>query len=767
MRRLLWLLTIGGLLASPMMAFAQGLLINEDVSQRIRLPRPVSEPTPPPASYRIKELDVHVRLQDQVAKVQVTQSFVNTGSQQMEVSFVFPLPHDGAIDQLTFLVDGKEYPGKLMKADEARRIYEQTVRQNRDPALLEWLGTGMFKTSVFPVPPGAERKVTLNYSQLCRRERGLTDFLFPLSTAKYTSQAVEKVNVQVNITSGTEIKNVYSPTHSVSVDRSGGHATIKYTAENTIPSDDFRLFYDVGGDVLGTSVVSYRPCGTEDGYFLLLATPDVKADTAEIPAKTVVFVVDRSGSMSGEKIEQAKGALKFVLNNLREGDLFNVVAYDTGVESFRPELQRFNDENRKAALGFVEGIYAGGSTNISGALETALGQLKDTSRPSYVVFLTDGLPTVGETNEMKIVEMAKQANDVRARVLAFGVGYDVNSRMLDRLVRENFGQSEYVRPDEDIEARVAALYNRIKLPVMTDVKVTVDIDGLKPEDGGATNRVYPREVYDLFAGEQIVLVGRYKKPGAAKVTIEGKVQGSERKFDFSAQLEAKSGDDSFGFIEKLWAMRRIGEIIDELDLKGQNPELVQELVALATQHGVLTPYTSFLADENTNIRDLATNFREARTRLSALDEAEGASGVYQRAAKGGLQRAGGYGGGITDRAKLSSAPASGPAVAGQPIAGGGSRGAALPADAKSYTDAYGTNVRNFAQKTFYRRADRWVDSVVTEEQEKNAKHVAQFSDEYFELANRHGKALSQYLVFDEPVLIALDGESYLIEPSQN
>lgn len=766
MRRCIWLLTVVGVLASPMLALAQGLLINEDISRRIRLPRPVPMPTPPPSSYRIKELDVHVRLQDQVAKVGVTQSFVNTGSQQMEVSFVFPLPHDGAIDQLTFLVDGKEIPGKLMKAADARRIYEETVRRNRDPALLEWLGTGMFQTSVFPVPPGAERKVTLNYSQLCRRERGLTDFLFPLSTAKYTSQPVEKLNVQVNITSGTEIKNVYSPTHSVSVDRSGGHATVKYTAENTIPGQDFRLLYDVGTDVLGTSVVSYRSNDTDDGYFLLLATPDVKADTMDIPAKTVVFVVDRSGSMSGEKIEQAKGALKFVLNNLREGDLFNIVAYDTGVESFRPELEKYTDDNRKAALGFVEGIYAGGSTNISGALDTALGQLKDSSRPSYVVFLTDGLPTVGETNEMKIVELAKQKNQVRARLLAFGVGYDVNSRMLDRLVRANFGQSEYVLPNENIEARVAALYNRIKSPVMTDVKVTVDIDGHRTEDGEPVNRVYPRDVYDLFAGEQIVLVGRYRKPGAAKVTIRGKVQGSERSFDFPAELVVKSNDDSFGFVEKLWAMRRIGEIIDDLDLKGHNEELVQELVALATRHGVLTPYTSFLADENTNVRDLAAVRQEAEVRLRTLADTDGASGVNQRAAKAGLQRAGG-----ADLYGRGAAPASSPYGGGFGGGGFGGRaanGPAQPGDAVASAEAEAKSaVRNVAQKTFYRRDNRWIDSVVTEELEKKAKHVEQFSDEYFALAERHGKALSQYLVFDEPVLIALDGEALLIEPAKN
>ncbi|MBI3468308.1 MAG: hypothetical protein HY000_35335, partial [Planctomycetes bacterium] len=189
----------------PTVAAAQGVLVVIDPEQRVPLPRPIwphphphPRPVPqPPVSYKIKELSVQARLMDQVARVQVSQSFVNTGSRQMEVSFVFPLPYDGAIDQLTLLVDGKEYPAKLLPAKEARRTYESIVRKNRDPALLEWIGTGMFQTSVFPVPPGAERTVSLRYAQLCRKDQGLTDFLFPLSTAKYTSHPVEKGEIRV------------------------------------------------------------------------------------------------------------------------------------------------------------------------------------------------------------------------------------------------------------------------------------------------------------------------------------------------------------------------------------------------------------------------------------------------------------------------------------------------------------------------------------------------------------------------------------------
>ena len=540
---------------------------------------------------------------------------------------------------MTLLVDGKEMPAKLLGADDARRTYEEIVRKNRDPALLEWIGTGMFKTSVFPVPPGAKRTVSLRYVQLCRKQEGMTDFLFPLSTAKYTSQPVEKINFRVSVESQEDIKNIYSPTHAVEIKRPDDrHAVVSYTAKDQVPASDFRLLYDIGRGKVSMRVLTYRPDKNQDGYFLLLASPEIKAGS-ERPKKTVLLVMDRSGSMSGQKIEQVRAALKHVLNNLREGDLFNIIAFDSEVESFRPELQRYNDKTRREALGFAEGMYAGGSTNINEALRVSLAQLTDAGRPSYVVFLTDGLPTVGETNEMRVVANSKEFNKVHARVFCFGVGYDLNARFLDKLVRENFGQSEYVRPDENIEEHVARLYNRIESPVLTGMKMRYDFDAVKTEEGSPISRVYPREAVDLFAGDQLVVVGRYKKAGAAKVVLTGRIGDKEEQFDFPATFVEQSNDESLAFIEKLWAVRRVGEILDQMDLNGKNDELVKELVELATRHGILTPYTSFMADETTNIHDITSNFDRANRRLESLSQTGGAAGTAQRAMKGDFQNA--------------------------------------------------------------------------------------------------------------------------------
>ena len=790
------------LTAAP--AWGQGVLIVTNSADRVWLPRPIRHPrpAPPPVSYKIKELGVQARINDQVARVHVSQSFVNTGSRQMEVCFVFPLPYDGAVDQLTFLVDGKEYPAKLLPAKEARSIYEGYIRRNRDPALLEWLGTGMFKTSVFPVPPGAERKVTMQYSQLLRKDHALTDFVFPLSTAKYTSHAVEKVSIRATIESSLKIKSVYSPTHSVDVKRSDNkHAVVTYQAQNNIPSADFRLFYDTAKTDLGASVISYRPEG-EDGYFMLLASPAIKDKSKERPKKTVVFVVDRSGSMSGKKIEQAKEALRFVLNNLRAGDLFNIVAYDASVESFRPELQKYDEESRKAALGFVEGLYAGGSTNIDGALSSALSMIQDPDRPNYVLFLTDGRPTAGETKEVKIVQNVKGNNSHRARIISLGVGYDVNSRLLDRLTYANHGKTEFVRPDEDLEDHVSRLYSRISSPVMTDVKVTIDIEGTKVETGPSVNRVYPREVPDLFEGEQLVLVGRYKKSGTAKVVVQGKVGKGKLKFDFPAKFTKRSRDDSYSFVEKLWAMRRIGQIIDEIDLHGENSELVQELVNLSTKHGILTPYTSFLADDQAPAEELANirlNVGRARQSLQQLELSAGRRALSQRSAKGFLKdanqvpRAYYAGGAPAQTAPADPASQAGAAPAGAAGLGGASRagnrggvaggggfgnapagapalGQALVLDVETDAVKAVSGFRHVGKDSLYVRGKLLIASnardVDLEKEKAKIKEIERFSEDYFKLTAANTPAENALLAAQqegEELIILLRKQVYRIK----
>ncbi|MCA9079355.1 MAG: VWA domain-containing protein [Planctomycetaceae bacterium] len=742
---------------------AQGVLISR---HPFPLPRP-HIPPPVEANYKISQLSIEGRVDDQVADIQVSQTFENCGRGTIEAQFVFPLPYDGAIDELTLLVDGKELTGKLLSREDARKRYEAIVRSQRDPALLEWIGTGMFQTSVFPIPAGESRTVSLHYTQLLRKDHTLTEFLFPLSTAKYTSKPLESINVRLSLTSNSSLKNIYSPTHAIDIKRNGKRrAVVTYSQKNTIPTSDFRLFFDAREGKVSTSLLSYQSSQSkDDGYFLLLASPDIQTDQEEYIAKSVLFVVDKSGSMSGKKIEQAREALKFVLNNLRDGDLFNIVAYDSKVETFRDELERFSKKSREEALGYVDGLYAGGGTNIHDALTRSFDMLQDKHQPTYVLFLTDGKPTNGQTNEAAIATAAKQANNVHARLMSFGVGYDVNSRLLDRLSREGFGLSEYVTPDEDIEEHVARVYNRISAPVLTRASLTFELD--ESQKKPFVNRLYPAAEFDLFAGEQLVLVGRYRKSGPVQIRLTGHVGEEKQEFTFQGDLTDRRDDHGHAFVAKLWATRRIGELIDELDLHGQNQELVDELVTLSTQYGILTPYTSFLADETVTpslaleSKALQSNSALARGRLTELDAESGQSAFQQRQAKQMFRNA----------AQAPSGSSSLPPLATPASAAGGVAGPGQPqtAPATDHPDESAV-VRNSGVQTLYKRGQLVVTpetaEVDPERDKAQIQEIERYTDAYFTLIAANSAAENELLSQqrdDEQLLVKLRGQVYLIK----
>ena len=687
-----------------------------------RMPRPIPLPHPMPisADCRIRSVNVHADVQDQAAKVRVSQVFQNPSSMPMEAQVLFPLPEGAAVSALTLMAGGKEITGRLMARDEARRIYEDIVRRRRDPALLEYMGRDLYQTSVFPVPPHGESSVEIRYSQLLKKDSGLIDFLLPLGSAKHSAKPVEDFSVTVNIAGAAPIRTVYSPTHQIDIARPDGtHAICKLDLHNIASPDDLRLLYSTDASPVGLNVISYKPDTNEDGYFLLLATPDTRAERAAKLAKTMVFVCDRSGSMSGKKIDQVKSALQFMLRQLEPVDTFNIIAYDSEVEAFRPELQRADAVTVRDAVAWVEGISAGGGTNIDGALRTGLRMLTDTTRPNYLLFLTDGEPTVGERSEVKIAVNAAQENKVHARMFVFGVGYDVNGRLLDRLARELRGQTVYVRPNENIEAPVSSLYSKIGSPMMTDVAVNIDLDG------GTTSRIYPRQMPDLFRGDQLVLAGRYRKGGSARISLAGSAGGRKQAFTYQAKFDESSVGETNAFVSRLWAIRRIGEIIDELDLHGRNQELIDELVALSQKHGILTPYTSFLADDRVNLTAVHENrMFAAQSAADQLGVVGGASGFGQRALKAQLQNA-------------NNTQVSGVATA---------------------------NVQQIGEKAFFKKDRVWQDSTVTAEQARNAIRIVQFSREYFDLAASNGGKMAQYMAFSEPVLVNLGGRTYQIAP---
>ena len=743
--------------------------------------------------FRISEVEVNADVRQQVATVQIAQTFQNIGQRTLETQFLFPLPHGAAINGLTLIVNGKELPGELQPKEQARKTYEAIVRRQQDPALLEYMERGLFKTSVFPIPAGQKRRVEIRYTQLLKSDSGLVDFTLPLGTTKHSDKAVEKVNIKVRIRSEKELKNVYSPTHDFDIDRPDDRrANCSLMLANTREPDDVRLLYSTRGDDIGVNLVTFRPSDDDQGYFLLLATPKMKAKKQEVIPKTVLFVVDRSGSMSGEKIKQAKASLAYMIKSLRPKDTFNIISYSSEVELFREELEEVTDKSQKEALNFAEDIYSGGGTNINEALTTALGQLKDKDRPSYVLFFTDGLPTVGVTREKDIASNAEKANAVKARVFSFGVGYDVNSRLLDRLSRDQRGTSVYVKPEEDIEVASTSLFQKVSSPVMADVKLGFVNE---KQSGSLVNRVYPTELPDLFRGEQLVVVGRYRKNIPVTVDLTGMVTGKARTLTLDSEFGSPSATRRNGFVETLWATRRIGQIIDDLDLNGHNKELVDELVALSLKHGIMTPYTSFLADENVSFEDRRRLMTEAGQRASdGLAVSGGIDGFMQRDFKKALQNAQRGGFGRADRVARNSSEAAaakentalGSALGGrgrQPSPATPSNSSRPKFDLADAAEAQEEDsetadaaknarpkLRKLGGKTFYWKSNEWQDADLAgadesqTEKEIDIIEVEQFTAKYFELARLENGRYGKLLVLPEPVVVRIGDKVYRIVP---
>ena len=724
---------------------------------------PVRPELPVRGSWSVKYHHVKMLVRDQVASVTIDQEFVNDGKGMIEVKYLFPVPPGAAIDAMTMIVNGKEFKGRLLEADKARKIYEDIVRRKKDPALLEYAGFGLYRTKAFPLEPGKPCKVVVHYSSVCKKDRDLVEVWYPLNTEKFSAKAIDSVRVAVDIKAKADITAVYSPTHDLTTQhKDPRHVTAVYEAKKTLPATDFQVFYKAANEDVGATFLTHQPDKDKDGYFLLLVSPNPKAAKDKITPKDIVIVLDHSGSMSGKKLEQAKKAVSFILKNLNAKDRFNVVAYNDSVEPFFSGLTDATGPKVAEASDRLDRITAGAGTNIHEALQVAMKMLPDdpkdkaAKRPAYVIFMTDGLPTVGKTREEDILKDTQEVNDTGARLFAFGVGYDVNVRLLDKLVRDNRGRSDYVKEKEPVEAKVSSLYAKIKNPVMTDL--TVKTRNLRLRD------LYPRQMPDLFDGDQIILVGRYRCEDAAKlkrdgddrrttVEIAGMFQGKQRGFEYPAAVRPGGRDTRFVFVEKLWAVRRVGWLLDQIQLHGKSKEVLDELIRLSRTYGIMTPYTSFLADESVQGADEATVREKARRGAKSLGMVKGADG--QRGAK--------------NRQELSQARRA-PAAA----TGGGGVHVFGFKDKKSYESgrrSVVTTVRQAGNQTLYRRDGRvWVaeqaGKVDLEKDAAKIKAVKRFSDEYFDLVRKNTVEENQVLSTQragEELVVKLRGQLYRIK----
>ncbi|HMA19401.1 MAG TPA: VIT domain-containing protein [Gemmatimonadaceae bacterium] len=566
-------LSFAFLLTIPALAEAQGSLI----------------PRPGGSSVVKTSSRVSAELVDRVLRYEVTETFLNRGGRVGEADYIFPLPKGAAFQDLKLSINGELVSGETMNAAQARSIYEEIVRRQRDPALVEWMGYGMLRARIFPIAPGEEKRVVVRFQMVAEREgdalrvdyfQGRQNRESWMAFASRTDDDAPRSSFSLKYPTDGIYGSPYSPTHSLSTRRSG--RTNEVTASGG--GSEVTILLPVRKSTEpAISVLSYAP-RNDDGFALITLSPPVLA--ARPTPRDVTLVLDVSGSMAGIKIRQARDAGKQVLATLRPSDRFKLIDFSTDVRTFRDEFTRATRENVLEATKYLESLDASGSTNISGALDAALDGEAPSGRLGLVLFVTDGAPTVGERNPDAIAARVERLRGDR-RIFSFGVGSDLNVALVERLALEGRGTAQFVRPDESVERAVAIVASRLTNPVVTNLRVRADgVRLLKRLPGDAT---------DLFSGQDYVLLTRYDGSGPARLRFEGET--AQGPVSWTTRVEFPSSSRENSFVARLWATQRIGYLSAEKRKSGSSREIDDEIKSLGEKYAIPTEFTSYLVVE--------------------------------------------------------------------------------------------------------------------------------------------------------------------------
>lgn len=742
------------LVLGAVVAWADGFMLPVDPISHLPFTRPEAQ------GFSVKYHHVAVNIDRQVATTAIDQVFHNNAGRVIEGSYIFPILDGMTIAEFAMYNDAQKLEHRILEKEKAREIYNGIVAKRQDPALLEWLGSRMISARVFPIEPNADKRITIKYQEVPAAQGGTIKYVYPLKTEKLSTQPLQSCKVVVNITSEQPILSVFSPTHPVIVTHQDErHATATYEATNVLPDQDLVLYYTVSEQNLGLSLLSYRDSGQGDGYFLMLVSPKAELGRDEIQPKDTVFVLDTSGSMSAPKLSQAKAALQYCLKSLDARDRFNVLEFNNGVNAWQTGLQTASADNVAQATRAVGAYRAMGGTNIDAALRDALGILNAAAppdarvRPSSIVFVTDGQPTVVERNVEQILINVKNANTRKVRIFTFGVGEDYNAHFLDKLANGNNGASENVLPKDDIAAKVSTFYAKVSAPVLTNLKI----------DWGLADvyDLYPQMLPDLFRGAQMVIAGRYKSPTGgdtlAQIRLSGEAGKGPQIFSYDVTFPGQATADDF--IPRLWATRKIGFLQDRARLDGTNKALVEEIVKLSKEFGILSEYTSFLVDLDVTAPASSGPVAATSNAFKSWEAQVDMAGTKMDGMRGA------YAGGSAvaqsvnrkDEMYAMNAPS---ARGGRVMLNDVGERVAL------------NRMQNVAQRSFVQNGAQWVDVHY-----RPAQHVVKvkaFSPAYMQLANADSR-MAQYLsvsdnmvvsVKDTAVVVATEGQEAEFSPAE-
>ena len=718
-------------------------------------PAPTPLPTPSPVLPADAEpvamtgYDVTGTVTDQVAELSYRIVFRNPGDRRLEGVLMVPLPADATLSGFSMVIAGKETKGELLEAAQAASIYQAIVSRAIDPGLLELVGERMLRARVFPIEPRGEVVATIKVTQTLPKSGGLVTLNVPMRSARFVqAQGSGRASARLALSTTRPLRTILSPNPETKIERDGERGARITFVEGDAGPQDLSLTFSLREDPLAAGVLAHRETG-EDGTFLLTLAPRLEKPENAAP-KALVFVVDRSGSMNeGGKMEQARKALAWCVDRLGPKDRFGIVDFATDWNALEEaSLLAATPENKSRAKRYIERMEAAGGTNIEAGLDQGLKLLggAGAAEVPMLFFLTDGVPTIGQTDPAALLRKAADANArLRARVFSFGVGSDVNTLLLDKLADAGRGSRDYVAPNEDIEAKVSSLYQKVSRPALTDVKL--EWKGLEAD------QVFPKPVPDLFHGGELAVYGRFRGAGKGTLVVTGRANGKPARFEFPVELPNE--ETRHGFLPRLWASQKISHELDAIRMSGRpaDPEVVASIVKLAKKHGIVTPYTSFLVTEEGT--DLARLNEDARRRFDAVSARAAASG---------------FGGGVS-AVRGAPAPAAFEAMADsnrlasmKTMSAAGMR--EFDEEARDKAKKEGKSVvdtRNVGGKTFYRRGAAWVDADAEAPEAASAPVVTldARSERYFGALSKD-PGLARYFALGDEVTVLRGGTLYKV-----
>jgi Ca-activated chloride channel family protein len=678
---------------------------------------PISSISSYPLEVRYHHVDV--KINGQTAVTSVDQEFYNPADQRLEGVYLFPVPKGAVIKKFSMFIDGKEMAAELLDATKARQIYEDIVRKQLDPALLEYSGQDLFKIRVFPIEPHAIKRVKLSYQEVLAQDNGTFEYIYPLNTEKFSAKNLGDLTINVDLQTTANLKNIYCPTHMIETVRRGEHnAIVGFKAQNVKPDTDFKLYFNTDNSKIGFSLAVYRSSGAgSEGYFLMDIAPDFVINEPEVNAKDITFVLDNSGSMNGAKLEQAKQALLFCLNNLNKNDRFQLIRFSTEAEALFNGLKEVAPGNLQTAREFIHNLNAIGGTNIEEALQLALSGLNNTGRPHFIIFITDGKPTVGELNEDALLDKIKAKNNSHTRIFTFGIGSDLNTHLLDKITELTRAYRTYITPQEDIEVKISNFYTKVQSPVLTDLKLNIN-------GNVKLLKMYPQDPPDLFKGSNLMILGQYQGDGKAQIRLSGKVANKQQDFQFQAGFPKSNPENDF--IPALWATRRVGALLDKIRLYGESKELVDEITDLARKYGIITPYTSYLILEDEQNRLYRNDLTPEQLTLGNIPGADTLA-TQNKTEYSAMPQESGSGSVQTSKELQALNDATNAADKNQ----GQSR--LEYKDKQGQTQNLTQNVKYLQGRAFYNNSEWWVDSMVQSLKTSGKIRIKFAGQAYFDL----------------------------------